>query len=237
MKTALITGGSRGIGAAAVRAFGAAGYTVAFLYRENEAAAQAVAEETGAWPIRCDIRSSGEVSAAAEAVLRRFRHLDALVNNAGVAQQKLLTDVSDQDWHWMLDTNLTGVFYVIRAFLPGMISRKAGRIVNISSVWGSVGASCEVAYSAAKAGIIGLTKALAKEVAPSGVTVNCVCPGVIRTDMLREFSPEALEALSAETPLGRLGTPEDVATALVWLCGEGAGFVTGQVLGVDGGFC
>lgn len=237
MKTALITGGSRGIGAAAVRAFCAAGYTVAFFYRENEAAAKSVAEETGAWAVRCDVRSSREVSAASEAVLGRFRHLDALVNNAGVAQQKLLTDVSDEDWRWLMDTNLTGVFYVIRAFLPGMISRKAGRIVNVGSVWGSVGASCEVAYSAAKAGVIGLTKALAKEVAPSGVAVNCVCPGVIRTDMLRDFSPAALEALSEETPMGRLGTPEDVAAALVWLCGNGAGFVTGQVLGVDGGFC
>ena len=136
----------------------------------------------------------------------------------------------------MLDTNLTGAFYVTRAVLPGMISRKAGRIVNISSIWGQVGASCEVHYSAAKAGLIGMTKALAKEVAPSGITVNCVCPGVIETEMLGCFDSDTLKVLREETPVGRLGTPGDVADCLLWLCAEKAGFVTGQIIGVNGGF-
>lgn len=236
MKTALITGGSRGIGAAAVRAMTAAGYAVAFLYRADEAAAARVAGQTGAWPIQCDICNSGAVKDAAQKVLARFHHLDALVNNAGMAQQKLLTDVTDEDWRRLLDVNLTGAFYVTRAFLPAMIAQKQGRIVNVSSIWGQVGASCEAPYSAAKAGLIGLSKALAKELAPSGITVNCLCPGVIRTDMLGDISQQTLNDLASETPLGRLGTPEDVAAAILWLCGQGAGFITGQVIGVDGGF-
>ena len=167
---------------------------------------------------------------------RTLGHIDALVNNAGIAQQKLLTDITDEDWRRMLDVNLSGAFYVTRAVLPGMISRKRGSIVNVSSIWGQVGASCEVHYSAAKAGLIGLTRALAKEVGPSGVTVNCVCPGVIQTDMLGGFTSGDLAALAEETPLGRLGTPREVAAAIVWLCQEDAAFVTGQVLGVGGGF-
>ena len=164
------------------------------------------------------------------------QHIDALVNNAGIAQQKLLTDITDDDWRRMLDVNLSGAFYVTRTVLPGMISRKRGSIVNVSSIWGQVGASCEAHYSAAKAGLIGLTRALAKEVGPSGVTVNCVCPGVIQTDMLGGFTPGDLKALAEETPLGRLGTPQEVAAAILWLCREEAAFVTGQVIGVGGGF-
>lgn len=236
MKTALITGGSRGIGAAAVHAMTRAGYAVAFFYRADEASAAQVTEQTGAWAIRCDISDSEAVNHAAQQVLTRFHHLDALVNNAGIAQQKLFTDVTDQDWHRMLSVNLTGAFYVTRAFLPGMIAQKQGRIVNIASIWGRVGASCEVPYSAAKAGLIGMSKALAKEVAPSGVTVNCICPGVIHTDMLGDFSQQTLQELASDTPLGRLGTPEDVAAAILWLCEQNAGFITGQVIGVDGGF-
>ncbi len=236
MRTALITGGSRGIGAAAVRAFARAGFRAAFFYRADEAAAQAVARETGAAAIRCDVSDPGRVREACREAEGTLGHIDALVNNAGIAQQKLLTDVTDEDWRRMLDVNLSGAFYVIRAVLPGMISRKHGSIVNVSSVWGQVGASCEVHYSAAKAGLIGLTRALAKEVGPSGVTVNCVCPGVIQTDMLGGFTPGDLKALAEETPLGRLGTPQEVAAAILWLCQEDAAFVTGQVLGVGGGF-
>lgn len=236
MRTVLITGGSRGIGAAAVRAFAREGWRVAFLYRSSEAVAHALAAETGACAIPCDVGDSARVKEACGQAVRQLGHIDALINNAGVAQQKLFTDITDEDWQRMLAVNLSGAFYVTRAVLPGMISRKSGRIVNVSSIWGRVGASCEVHYSAAKAGLIGLTKALAKEVGPSGVTVNCVCPGVIETDMLAGFSQADLDALSDDTPLGRLGTPQDVAACLLWLCGEGAAFVTGQTLGVDGGF-
>lgn len=236
MRTALITGGSRGIGAAAVRAFARAGFRAAFFYRADEAAAQTVARETGAAAIRCDVSDPDRVREACREAESTLGHIDALVNNAGIAQQKLLTDITDEDWRRMLDVNLSGAFYVTRTVLPGMISRKRGSIVNVSSIWGQVGASCEAHYSAAKAGLIGLTRALAKEVGPSGVTVNCVCPGVIQTDMLGGFTPGDLKALAEETPLGRLGTPQEVAAAILWLCREEAAFVTGQVIGVDGGF-
>lgn len=236
MRTVLITGGSRGIGAAMVRAFSQAGYRAAFFYRQSEAAARALERETGAAAIRCDVRLSDRVNAACAEALRLLSHIDVLVNNAGVAQQKLLTDLTDEDWRAMLDTHLSGAFYVTRAVLPGMISRKAGRVVNVASIWGQVGASCETHYSAAKAGLIGLTKALAKEVGPSGITVNCLCPGVIETDMLASFTEADLDALREETPLGRLGTPREVARCALWLAGEDASFVTGQVIGVGGGF-
>lgn len=236
MRTVLLSGGSRGIGAATVRAFAAAGWRVAFLYRQSEAPALALSQETGAVALRCDVRDPASVAEACAQAARALGHVDALVNNAGVAQQKLLTDVTDADWRDMLDTHLSGAFYLSRAVLGGMIRRGEGRIVNVSSIWGQVGASCEAPYSAAKAGLIGLTKALAKEVGPSGVTVNCVCPGVIETDMLAGLDEADLEALRQQTPLGRLGTPQDVAGLIVWLCGPQAGFVTGQIIGVNGGF-
>lgn len=236
MRTALITGGSRGIGAACVRLFSAAGYRVAFLYRSSEQAAAALSKETGAIAIACDVADPAQVRAAFKSAQSALRHIDALINNAGVAQQKLFTDITDDDWRCMVDTHLSGAFYVTRAVLPAMISRREGRIVNIASIWGQVGASCEVHYSAAKAGVIGLTKALAKEVGPSGVTVNCLCPGVIETDMLASFTKEELRQLCDETPLGRLGTPMDVAQSALFLCGEHASFLTGQVIGVGGGF-
>lgn len=236
MRTVLITGGSRGIGAQAVKAFCAAGYRTAFFYHASPEAAQALAAETGASAICCDVGDSLSVQTACTEALRLLSHIDVLVNNAGIAQQKLFTDITDADWKRMLDVNLSGAFYVSRALLPGMISRRHGRILNVGSIWGQVGASCEVHYSAAKAGLIGLTKALAKEVAPSGVTVNCVCPGVIATDMLSSFTPEDLALLADETPVGRLGTPQDVAHALLWLADEKAGFITGQIVGVNGGF-
>lgn len=236
MRTALITGGSRGIGAQTVRTFAAAGYRTAFFYHTSEEAAQLLAAETGSCAIRCDISDSASVSAACTEARKLLSHIDVLVNNAGIAQQKLFTDITDEDWQRMLGVNLSGTFYTSRAVLPGMISRRYGRIINVGSIWGQVGASCEVHYSAAKAGLIGLTKALAKEVAPSGVTVNCVCPGVIETDMLSCFSADDLSALADETPAGRLGTPEDVAEMILWLSDEKAGFVTGQVIGVNGGF-
>ena len=232
MKTVLITGGSRGIGAQMARDFSAAGYRTLFFYRQNEAAARQVQSVCGALPIACDVRDSASVQAA----VQKTGHIDILVNNAAIAQQKLFTEITDEDWRAMLDTALTGAFYVTRAVLPGMIRRKWGRILNISSIWGQVGGSCEVHYSAAKAGLIGLTKALAKETAPSGITVNCLCPGVIETDMLSGFSPADLAALREETPVGRLGVPADVSSAALWLSQEQSAFLTGQIIGINGGF-
>ena len=236
MYTALITGGSRGIGASVVRAFAGAGYRVAFFYRSSEQAAQTLAAETGAYAIRCDVSDSAAVQTACAQVSRLLGHIDVLVNNAGIAQQKLFTDITDDDWATMLSVNLSSVFYVCRAVLPDMISRRYGRIINVGSIWGQVGASCEVHYSAAKAGLIGLTKGLAKEVGLSGVTVNCICPGVIETDMLSSFTQEDLSALADETPVGRLGTPGDVARSILWLASSESGFITGQIIGVNGGF-
>ena len=236
MLTALVTGGSRGIGAQTVRAFVQAGYRAAFFYHSSEAAALSLAQETGAIAIQCDVRDSASVRTACKQAQKQLSHIDVLVNNAGIAQQKLFTDISDEDWRAMIDTHLTGAFTVTREVLPGMISRRYGRIINVSSIWGQVGASCEVHYSAAKAGLIGMTKALSKEVAPSGVTVNCVCPGVIETDMLSSFTADDLAALAEETPVGRLGTPGDIARCILWLADEHSSFVTGQVIGVNGGF-
>lgn len=207
MKCVLITGGSRGIGACLVRKFCAQGYRTAFFYFSNKEAAAALAAETGAMAMHCDVSDPAAVNEAVARVIAQFRHIDVLVNNAGIAQQKLLTDVTDEDWQRMLGVNLSGAFHTTRAVLPEMISRKYGRIINISSIWGQVGASCEVHYSAAKAGLIGLTRGTAKEVAPSGITVNCVCPGVIETDMLSCFTAEDKAVMTDETPVGRLGTP------------------------------
>ena len=236
MKTALVTGGSRGIGAGIVKALCRAGYGVTFLYKSNEEAAQAVSRETGADAVCCNVADSAQVEKAVKSALSRWKHIDLLVNCAGIAQSGLLTDVTDGQWHAMLDTHLTGAFYLCRAVLPGMLRRQSGCIVNISSIWGQAGAACEVSYSAAKAGLIGFTKALAKEAGPGGVRVNCVCPGVIETDMLNCYTADDLEDLKERTPLGRLGTPQDVAGCVLWLAGTDAGFVTGQVIGVGGGF-
>ena len=235
MKTAFITGGSRGIGAATVRAFAAKGYRVAFFYRQSHEAAKALAIETGALPFACDMADGAQVRDAFGRAMEQLRHGDVLVHSAGIARQQLLTDISDEDWRQMFAVHVDGAFYAARAMLPAMLSQKSGRIVLLSSMWGQVGGSMEVAYSAAKAALIGMTKALAKEAAPSGICVNCVAPGAIATDMLAGFDESTLIGLAEETPLGRLGTPEEVAKAILWLCSEDAGYITGQVLGVNGG--
>ena len=175
------------------------------------------------------------VSNAFRAAEQALGRVDVLVSNAGIAQQKLFTDITPEEWQRMLDVNLTGAFNLCQLALPGMIRRKAGRILTVSSMWGQTGGSCEVHYSAAKAGLIGLTKALAKEEGPSGITVNCVAPGVIDTDMMASFTAEDKAALAEETPVGRLGTAEEVAKLLLYLAGEDAGYITGQVFGVNGG--
>ncbi|MGN0971169.1 MAG: elongation factor P 5-aminopentanone reductase [Aristaeellaceae bacterium] len=239
-RTVLITGGSRGIGAACVKAFARAGWSVVFLYRRAEEAAEALCTRLRGEGLdvscrRCDVSDRDEVFRTVNELMRTYHRFDALVNNAGVAHIGLFTDMTEEAWDALFSVNVKGAFNVTQAVLPGMISQGSGAIVNVSSMWGEVGASCEVAYSAAKAALIGMTKALAKEVGPSGVRVNCVSPGVIDTDMNAELTQADLAALAEETPLGRIGRAEEVANAALYLCGEGASFITGQVLGVSGG--
>ena len=239
-RIALISGGSSGIGEACVRLFAQDGWAVVFLCRTHPERAQAITDELRGKGLdvafrTCDIADSEQVNDTVAAILKDYKHIDALVNCAGIAYRGLLTDMPDATWHHLLATDLDSVFYLQRAVLPGMISRGHGAIVNVSSMWGEVGASCEAAYSAAKAGVIGLTKATAKEVGPSGIRVNCVTPGVIRTPMNAELSDEDLAALADETPLGRIGEPEECAEAILFLASEKASVITGQVLGVSGG--
>lgn len=232
----LITGGSRGIGAACVRAFCGRGDRVAFFYRKSDGAAEALATETGALAMRVDITDAEAVANAVDRVAVALGSIDVLVNNAGVAQIKLFTDLTDGDWQTMVDTNLSGAFYVTRATAKKMIAQQSGKIVNIGSMWGKTGASCEVHYSAAKAGLRGMTMALAKELGPSHITVNCVEPGVIDTEMNAAMDDETRRALCDATPLCRIGRPEEVTAAVCFLASEQASFITGQILGVDGGF-
>lgn len=236
-KVVWITGASGGIGKATVAAFASAGYRVAAGYCKNEKAVAALQEEyPDILPVYADITSRADVERAAAEICRAFGQIDVLINNAGTAQQKLFTDITDEDWDRMLDVNLRGTYLCCQAVLPGMIRRKTGKIINVSSVWGQKGASCEVHYSAAKAGVIGLTKALAKEEGLSGITVNCVAPGVIQTQMNGHLDSASIEALKEETPLHRLGTPEEVALTVCFLASSQADFITGQIIGVNGGF-
>lgn len=235
-KTVLITGGSRGIGAACVRLFSAKGWSAAFCWHNSAEAAAELSRETGALAIQADVSDSRQVSNMARLLESAFPHLDVLVNNAGISETGLLTDLTDEKWDRLMAVNVGGVFNCCRAFLPGMIGRKAGAIVNVSSIWGMTGASCEAAYSASKAAVIGLTKALAKETGPSGIRINCVAPGVIDTDMNSELDKEAIGQLCCDTPLGRLGTPDEAARAIYFLASEDASFITGQVISPNGGF-
>ena len=236
MRKVIITGGSRGIGAEAVRKFTSEGCSVAFIYKNASDAASALSKETGAIAVCADISDAESAKAGIEEAAEALGGVDVLVNSAGVAQIKLFTDITDEDWRRMIDTDLSGAFYASREASRFMIKNHYGRIINIGSMWGRTGASCEVHYSAAKAGLRGFTMALAKELGPSGITVNCVEPGVIDTDMNACLDDETRRELIESTPLCRIGSVGDVAEAVLWLASEKAGFVTGQMLGVDGGF-
>lgn len=230
MSNVLVTGGSRGIGAATVRRFAAGGHKVWFLYEKEHAAAQAVAEETGATPICADVADRDAVKWA----FRVLPDLDILVCNAGISIAGLLSALSEEQWDRLFDVNVKGVYHCVNAAVPFFLAKQSGSIVTVSSMWGQVGGSCEAAYSATKGAVIALSKALAKELGPSGIRVNCVAPGVILTDMCANLPADTLEELRLESPIEQLGKPEDVAAAIEYLAT--APFVTGQVLGVNGGF-
>ena len=234
----LITGGSRGIGLACVKAFCKRGDRVAFFYRSTaQTEIEKIESETGAKGFCADVSDSDSVDLAVEqAIAWLGGTVQILVNNAGIAQIKLFTDLTGADWHRMISTDLDGVFYVTRAVSKLMIREQFGRIVNIGSMWGKCGASCEVHYSAAKAGIRGLTMALAKELGPSHITVNCIEPGVIDTEMNGALDAATKAELCEETPLCRMGSPEEVADAVLFFASDQANFITGQILGVDGGY-
>lgn len=236
MRRVLITGGSRGIGRACVEQFCCQGDDVTFIYCSSEDRARQLCANTGAACIRADIADGGAISAAVAQAAERMGGIDILVNNAGIAELGLFTDLTDDAWRRICDVNLSGQIYAGREAARYMIRQHNGCIVNIGSVWGRVGASCEVAYSATKAGVRGLTMALAKELGPSGIRVNCVEPGVIDTEMNRRLDAATRAELSDKTPLGRLGTAAEVAAVVAFIASEGAAFVTGQIIGVDGGF-
>lgn len=230
MSTVLITGGSRGIGAATVRRFAAAGHRVYFLYEKEHEKARAVAEETGAVAICADVADKAAVAEA----FRQIPDVDILVCNAGISIPGLMSMLPEESWDRLFDVNVKGIYHCVNAAMPHFLRKQAGSIVTVSSMWGQVGGSCEAAYSATKGAVIALSKALSKELGPSGIRVNCVAPGVILTDMCADIDPEILEELRRESPIGKNGTPEDVAAAIEYLAC--APFVTGQVLGVNGGF-
>ena len=241
MSIVLITGASRGIGAATARLFAQEGWDVAVNYNRSEAAAQALVAELTALGVRscaikADVSDPAQAKSMVEQTVSVLGGLDVLVCNAGIAlPQQLLTDTTDEQWRSVFAANVDGMFYTIRAAVPHFVHQKAGRIITLSSMWGLTGGSCEVAYSATKGAVIAMTKALAKELGPSGITVNCVAPGVIDTEMNAHLDEESLSALREETPLERVGTPEDVARSIFFLSGMGGQFVTGQTLQPNGG--
>ncbi len=240
MKTAVVTGGAGGIGAAICEALCREGYSVIINFchsKENaeKLASRLCAEGYNAVVFGADVSCSDEADALIDFAFSYGGRLDLLVNNAGVSLRTLFDMTTDEQWRRITDINLTGVFNCSRAAVKHMLSAKNGRIINISSMWGQTGGACEVAYSASKAGVIGLTKALAKELAPSGITVNCICPGVIDTPMMSGFSDEDRSLIAEDIPVGRFGTPEEVANAVVFLSSENSSYITGQIIGVNGG--
>lgn len=240
-KTVLITGASKGIGANLAIRFAEQGYNVVMNYNSSVQSAillQKSLSESGYNVIafKANVKNRLDVDLMVKEAIYRFGSIDVLINNAGVAHQSLLTDLSEQDWNNIIGVNLTGTFNCTQAVLPHMINQKSGSIINISSMWGEVGASCEVAYSAAKAGVIGFTKALAKEVGPSNITVNCIAPGLIDTTMNHNMTIDHTAAMIDATPMGRIGTTNDIAEAALFLASQDASYITGQVLGINGGY-
>ena len=230
MSTVLITGGSRGIGAAAVELFSRRGDRVIFLYKKDHAAAKAVSEKTGAQAICCDVADPAAVKTAFASI----GDVDILICNAGICHTGLMSQIEEAEWDRLFAVNVKGIYHCVNAAMPGFLKKQSGCILTVSSMWGQVGASCEAAYSATKGAVIALTKALAKELGPSGIRVNCIAPGVILTDMCANVTPETLDALREETPVGRNGTAQDVARAMAYLAD--ANFITGEVLSINGGF-
>ncbi len=236
MKTVLITGGSRGIGRSMVETFSKAGYAVAFTYKNSENEAKSLAELTGALAICADSAIEADVNSAVRHTIEKFGKIDCLINNSGVSSFSLFTDLTLEEWNNTLAVNLTGAFLYSRAVAKDMISRKSGRIINITSMWGIVGSSCEVHYSASKAGLIGMTKAMAKELGPSGITVNAIAPGLIETDMNKSLSEDDIAEVIDATPVMKIGIPSDVAKAALFLASDEASFITGDVINVSGGY-
>ena len=236
MKTVLITGGSRGIGAACARLFSEKGYNVAINYFSSEKEALSLEKELkNAAAFRADVADRAQVAAMVSAVKQRFGSVDILINNAGIAQSKLFSDITEEDFDKMVAVHLKGTFNCTQSVLSDMIDKKSGKIINISSIWGMTGASCEVHYSMVKSGIIGFTKALAKELALSGITVNAIAPGVVDTDMMSGFTADEIKEIETEIPLGRLATPAEIALSALFLAGEGGDYITGQVISPNGG--
>ncbi|MGM9632658.1 MAG: SDR family NAD(P)-dependent oxidoreductase [Eubacteriales bacterium] len=236
MKNVLITGGTRGIGRACVEKFTREGYSVSFIYNKSDEKARELSRKSGAFAIKADISSPDEARGACARAIEYMGSVDILINNAGISQIKLFTDTTDGDYYDIMNTNFGGTFFVTREIAKNMISNHFGRIVNIGSMWGKTGASCEVAYSASKAAVEGFTKALAKELGLSGVCVNCIEPGVINTEMNAELDADTLSLLCGETPVGRMANADEIADFVYLIATEKSGFLTGQVIGFDGGF-
>ena len=236
MKKVIITGGSRGIGRACVDIFSQNGDAVAFIYCSNDEAAKECSEETGAYAIKADLSNPDEVEWAYNKAVEYLGGVDILVNNAGISVSGLITDMTDDEWMHVMNTNLSSAFYMTREATRDFVKQQSGVIVNVGSVWGRCGASCEAAYSASKAGLRGLTLSLAKELGPSGIRVNCVEPGVIDTDMNACYDDDDIADLCEQTPLYRIGDPAEVAELVYFLASEKASFITAQIIGVDGGF-
>ena len=230
MATVVITGGSRGSGAAGVTQVAAKGHRVFFLYEKNHTAAQAVAEKTGATALCCDVSDGAAVTAA----FQKIGDVDILICNAGICHSGLMSQLDENDWDRLFAVNVKGIYHCVNAAMPGFLKNHAGCVITVSSMWGQVGASCECAYSATKGAVIALSKALAKELGPSGIRVNCIAPGVIQTDMCAGISGKTMRELAEESCVGRNGTPEDVAQAMLYLAE--ASFVTGEVIAVNGGY-